>query len=260
MKLWQRWKRTALHNKALVVTSVLVAFGTLFYAGAAVLQVWIMRESARQTGEQAEKLIQAAKTQAKAAQDFAAAAQDSLKFSEEMEKPFVAIDTFSPSNFPDGSAPGFALTFRNYGRTAARNVSGNLTITISSNNFLKNKKRDPSGDFRFPIIPALSSQNRWLAAVDFERYREAVKSGAVRFYVWGFVSYEDESGNKSLPKHLLLGLQPETGKTDQYWRFRLLQLRMNRQACRMNPAKIKFSPEQLQVVAVLAQEPSSPRW
>ena len=75
MRLVQRWKQTSLPNKALVSTSVLVAFGTLFYAGAAAWQVCIMRTSAQQSSEQTAKLIQQAEKNAKAAEDFAKAAQ-----------------------------------------------------------------------------------------------------------------------------------------------------------------------------------------
>ena len=46
MKILQRWKQTALHNKALVVTSILVAIGTLFYTGAAIFQYCLMKQSA----------------------------------------------------------------------------------------------------------------------------------------------------------------------------------------------------------------------
>ena len=74
MKLLQRWKQTALHNKALVFTSLLVAFGTLFYAGAAVVQVYIMEAAAKATGEQTQKLITQAEKNAAAAQSFAASA------------------------------------------------------------------------------------------------------------------------------------------------------------------------------------------
>jgi hypothetical protein len=52
MKLLQRWKQTAVHNRALALTSVLVAFGTLFYAGAAVFQVWLVAQSSKHTDEQ----------------------------------------------------------------------------------------------------------------------------------------------------------------------------------------------------------------
>lgn len=70
MRLLQRWNQTAIHNKALVLTSVLVAFGTLFYAAAAVLQVYIMREAARSSSEQTARLIEAANKNAAAAKSF----------------------------------------------------------------------------------------------------------------------------------------------------------------------------------------------
>ena len=57
MKCFQRWKQTALHNKALVLTGLLVAAGTLFYAGAAVFQICLMKYTARQATVQTERLI-----------------------------------------------------------------------------------------------------------------------------------------------------------------------------------------------------------
>lgn len=59
MKLLQRWKQTALHNKALVWTSVLVAFGTLFYAATAVYQVCLMKSNAAASEKQVERLVEA---------------------------------------------------------------------------------------------------------------------------------------------------------------------------------------------------------
>ena len=49
MTLRQRWKQTSLPNRLLVITGALVAFGTLFYAGAAVVQICILEESVRQS-------------------------------------------------------------------------------------------------------------------------------------------------------------------------------------------------------------------
>jgi hypothetical protein len=48
----QRWKQTALHNKALVGAGLIAAFGTVFYAGAAIVQVCIMNRSASESSEQ----------------------------------------------------------------------------------------------------------------------------------------------------------------------------------------------------------------
>lgn len=57
MKLIQRWKQTAIHNKALVFSGVVVAFGTVFYAMIAVVQVGLMNRADRQSSEQAAKVI-----------------------------------------------------------------------------------------------------------------------------------------------------------------------------------------------------------
>ena len=57
MNIWQRWKRTTIANKALVWTGFLVAFGTVFYAGAAACQVSIMKQSARDSSSQVERLV-----------------------------------------------------------------------------------------------------------------------------------------------------------------------------------------------------------
>lgn len=77
MKLLQRWKQTAIHNKALVLTGCIVAVGTLFGTGAAIFQVCIMLANNRSTTEQIKKLIQAADTQACAARHIAAASDKS---------------------------------------------------------------------------------------------------------------------------------------------------------------------------------------
>jgi hypothetical protein len=57
MTIWQRWRQTAIHNKALVLTSILVAFGTLFYAGAAAFQLWLMNQSNKHTDQQIGTII-----------------------------------------------------------------------------------------------------------------------------------------------------------------------------------------------------------
>jgi len=59
MTLRERWKHTSLPNKLLVATGALVAFGTLFYAGAATVQVFLMRQAARDSAAQVERLSNA---------------------------------------------------------------------------------------------------------------------------------------------------------------------------------------------------------
>jgi hypothetical protein len=57
MTLLQRWKNTSLPNKLLIETGALVAFGTLFYAGAAVVQVSLMKQNAKDSAAQVERLV-----------------------------------------------------------------------------------------------------------------------------------------------------------------------------------------------------------
>ena len=71
MNILQRWKQTSIANKSLVISGFLMAFGTLFYAAAASLQVWIMHRSAKDAAVQTDKIIHAAQAQACAAQKIA---------------------------------------------------------------------------------------------------------------------------------------------------------------------------------------------
>jgi hypothetical protein len=75
MNIRQRWRQTALHNKALVLIGVLTAFGTLFYTAAAIVQIRLFERSADESSRQTDKLIQAAQTQATAAQQIVAASE-----------------------------------------------------------------------------------------------------------------------------------------------------------------------------------------
>jgi hypothetical protein len=78
MKLLQRWKMTALHNKALVMTSVIVAFGTIFYALVAVFQYWLMVEGGRHTDEQIGRVISNVNWMARAMDQSAQSAQSAI--------------------------------------------------------------------------------------------------------------------------------------------------------------------------------------
>jgi hypothetical protein len=73
--IWQRWKQTALHNKALVLSSVIMAFGTLFYSVAAIVQLCMFDRSSEQAAQQTAKLIDAANINAHAAEQIAAASK-----------------------------------------------------------------------------------------------------------------------------------------------------------------------------------------
>ena len=57
MKLLQRWRQTSIHNQGLVLTGVLVAAGTIIYAAAAIVQIYIMNKNAKDSSAQVESLV-----------------------------------------------------------------------------------------------------------------------------------------------------------------------------------------------------------
>jgi hypothetical protein len=77
----EKWSRTHIANRLMVWTTAVVAFGTLFYAGAAVFQVYMQKRSADETAKQTDKLIVAAERLAYAT---TTAQQDARKANVEM--------------------------------------------------------------------------------------------------------------------------------------------------------------------------------
>ena len=78
MNLRQRWKQTSLPSQLLVMTGALVAFGTLFYAAAAVVQICILEDSVRQSQ---------------------AAVNASIEISHNDQRAWVAIESMAPAPF-----------------------------------------------------------------------------------------------------------------------------------------------------------------
>jgi multisubunit Na+/H+ antiporter MnhC subunit len=59
MTIRERWRKTTVANQAVVFTSVLVAFGTVFYAVSAACQVSIMKQASTDSAAQVERLTSA---------------------------------------------------------------------------------------------------------------------------------------------------------------------------------------------------------
>jgi hypothetical protein len=116
MNLFQRWKQTSIANKALVISSGLMAFGTLFYAGAAIVQVCIMKAASKSSNEQMHQMIDAANTQAAAAREIAGAA------TEMKEQARIAVAQFQKAAAESAQAS----------QTAARNAEKSLDVTIKT--------------------------------------------------------------------------------------------------------------------------------
>ena len=135
MKFLQRWKQTALHNKALVLTGVLVAAGTLFYAGAAVFQIYLMNYSAKQATVQTERMINEADRIADSIERSFEQSKKSLDASMEMLRrdqrawvgPVKVMPAWrDPTNKPifikEGFAPQFEVVITNSGKSPAGKV------------------------------------------------------------------------------------------------------------------------------------------
>jgi hypothetical protein len=93
MTILQRWKQTALHNKALVLTGLIVALGTVFGTGAVIVQVCLMQRNNRQTSEQIAQIIQAANVQASAARQIADASNRNVEAANKFSASAEGINT-----------------------------------------------------------------------------------------------------------------------------------------------------------------------
>jgi hypothetical protein len=147
MKVTQRWKQTSLANKMLVVTSSFMAFGTVFYAGAAIFQIHILRQSAQQTSQQTEKLITASERLANSAN---AAVEDARNASREMadraERITRANETFATTSETSAKAAqaSAAAAQKSVVATKEATITGNrayVRIESSSLDMATNSKQ-----------------------------------------------------------------------------------------------------------------------
>jgi hypothetical protein len=98
MNVRRRWKQTSLPNKLLVTTGALVAFGTIFYAIAAVVQICILEETVRQN---------------KAALDA------SIEISQNDQRPWVAIESMTLTLLEASQPLKTEVGIKNTGKTIA---------------------------------------------------------------------------------------------------------------------------------------------
>ena len=78
MNLRQRWQQTTLANKLMVITTSIVAFGTMFYVVVAIFQWQLMKESSEQTSRQTDKVIAEVRRIAEVSDESAKQAKDAL--------------------------------------------------------------------------------------------------------------------------------------------------------------------------------------
>jgi len=223
MMLIQRWKQTALHNKALVMTSVLVAFGTLFYAGAAIFQLSILRESSDRTSRQNDKLIAEADRISKSIENSVAQNRSALESSISQSK--AALDTTvkqfrleqrawiatteSIAAIEPDKPTSFTVSTTNVGKTFAKKVIIRNLVSFSSKelNEVELTSQNPNlGDNSKVASIAVLAPNFPYQSKDSvpARYTGLIlqRLGSAGYtYVWGEVTYEDIFGKRHLTKY-----------------------------------------------------------
>ncbi len=204
MTLIQRWKQTALHNKALVLTSLLVAFGTIFYAGAAAFQVWILEKSSETTSSQNSQLIWQADRIAKAMEssvDRSKAALDATIESFHLEqRAWVAVNFVDMPLMLD--KPLLAkVTFINTGRTPAVRVTQVVGFDAEFKRIHELAEPNPKwfrqASIILPGLPATApAEPRTKNPIDVltQAGIDAINKGQVFIYVWGEIKYFDVFG------------------------------------------------------------------
>ena len=204
MNLLQRWKQTALHNKALVLTSVLVAFGTLFYAGAAVFQICMMKNIGKQTTKQTEQLITEANRIANSMEETSKQSKSALQASIEMarrdqrawigpitmEEPTLSDANGRPVYIKEGIATKFTVYIINSGKSPALNVKFTIDIYFLPSNIKFSPK-----NMKIRSLGVLQPQMRYLLNVISPTFTpsiiDSIKNNNGFLYIAGKITYED---------------------------------------------------------------------
>jgi hypothetical protein len=175
MTLRQRWKQTSLPNKLLIITGALVAFGTVFYAGAAAVQIHILNESLRQSD---------------------GALRASIESSHNDQRAWIAIESMAVTLLEADKPLKTEVKIINTGKTIAVDVQSTGAVQTSLapldvDKFLEAKKTptDGPGEVLFQnidvTIPAETSTPLTSQQV------EAIKTRQMLVYLCGDVHYKD---------------------------------------------------------------------
>jgi hypothetical protein len=236
--IFQRWKQTALHNKALVLTGSIVALGTVVSTGAVTFQLWMAKENNKSTSGQIEKLIGAANIQANAATNFADSAShinlgieravDKLNLQAtattrlsrdseiannnflEADRPWMAAFV-SVTNFDIGKKPTFAITFANTGKRPAR-----VDLTATRENWYAQFPSRPDQEYIYDTTPSTSFIVPGQSSASISALPEplsqpeiaAAIAGHITYFVFGKVEYRDTRTNQSYWTHVCLRYMP----------------------------------------------------
>jgi hypothetical protein len=191
----QRWKQTALHNKALVLTSVIVAFGTLFYVGVAIFQVCMMRKASDVASFQTDKLVHHADRIAKSLEEAGERSKAALDASIEVAradqrawlgiKAIILASPLSPGNPID-----ISIITLNTGKTPALDV--NLAETRAGFNE-SHPERATTNNARLVVSPN-NDEKFSISATAAPNAIIGLRDKRFRFYIRGRIEYRDIFG------------------------------------------------------------------
>lgn len=143
MKLLQRWKQTAIHNKALVLTGAIVAIGTLFYTIAAVFQIYLMDIGSKSSADQVATLISEMRRQSQSMKETAESnkkavelAEQSIKATQDhfrlQQRAWLSVPKGSLEYPLDAKKISFKFIVKNSGNTPALRVRVNHRAWVKS--------------------------------------------------------------------------------------------------------------------------------
>lgn len=249
MTIFQRWKQTALHNKALVISGAIVALGTAVSTLAVISQIYIAVQNNKSTSQQLDRLIQAANIQAGAANSFAAStsninsgisgAVDKLNLQvaalgrvskdievanknvTEADRPWMGA-VASVGNFEVGKKPTFTVIFINSGRRAAR-----VDFTATRARWYPKFPVNPDSEYIYDTTPSTSIvvpgqqllSPSQLPSPLSQAEMDAMVSGALTYFFFGKIEYRDTRTNDAYWTHVCIRYLPAMkNDADNGWR------------------------------------------
>jgi len=222
MKIYQRWKQTAIHNKALVLTGTIVAFGTLFYVGVAIFQYCLMEKSANLASKQTDRMIGEMEKQTQAMQNAANTSKNAVKLAERNiqttqeqsrldQRAWVGATEMNPPSFKDGDITvyikegekntSFGVNIVNSGKTPARKVKNKQKITAYPANakFIPFYPPINEREMSVSVIQPGMKSILYFGLFDDPLTKEQINSfreGENILYIYGEITYEDVFGKK----------------------------------------------------------------
>ncbi|MEW6600932.1 MAG: hypothetical protein AB1499_08170 [Nitrospirota bacterium] len=141
MNLRQRWQQTTLANQLMVITTAIVAFGTVFYVIVAIFQWQLMKEAGEQTSDQMNKVIAEARRIADISSDSAKQAKDALDATIDNfrleQRAWVGVEGVLPPEYKDGNKKIYVksgqpmktgVTIKNTGKTPALKIQSIVSM------------------------------------------------------------------------------------------------------------------------------------